>query len=197
MNKCYLFNFQGFLSDLRENKPEIVEDYEKNYGGLEGKDCQDLPFYKDYLSKFQVADELKEKLQVPEELRDDFDYFLLLLLVMGSFSSEYYFDYRDVTDLVRLKIMVKNGDQEIAKDLDGLWSFQIQRLFEIYVEEQMNLENLMAQSEQEKRAINKEREMRLKRFNIKQDALLEEIAYAPKRLELRNKFLELIGEPDC
>ncbi len=193
MNKCYLFSLQGFLCCLRESKPEIVEEYEKNYGSLEGKRCQDLPFYKDYLSKFQVADELKDKLQVPDEQRDDFDYFLLLLLVTGSFSSDYYFDYRDATDLVRLKILVKSGDQEIAKDMDGLWSFQIQRLFEIYVEEQMNLENLMAQSEQEKRVITKEREMRLKRFNIKQDALLEEIEFAPKRKELRNKFLELIN----
>jgi len=41
-----------------------------------------------------------------------------------------------------LTISVKNGDQIVVKKVIELRSFQIMRLYEIYIEEQMNLQVL-------------------------------------------------------
>jgi hypothetical protein len=50
-----------------------------------------------------------------------------------------------------------------VKKVSELRSFQIQRLYEIYVEEQLNLQILKHEDENEKNAIEQERIMRLKR----------------------------------
>jgi hypothetical protein len=61
-----------------------------------------------------------------------------------------------------LYIAVKSGDQSIVKKVSELWSFQIQRLYEIYIEEQLNLE-ILRQDSEEKTPIESERLMRQKR----------------------------------
>ena len=87
----YLFDFNGFIEELRNNedKQEIIEKYEKAFGSLEGKNYTDLPFYTDYVSKFNVNEDFMKRVEVPDELRYCFDYELLLRLVAASFSSEY------------------------------------------------------------------------------------------------------------
>ena len=169
MKNNQLFDFQQFVEELRqdESKREIVDKFEEHYGSIQGKDLPELPFYKDYLAKFEIDDELMQRIKVPDELIDEFDYLLLLILVAGSFSSNYSFEHCDDTDKERLKISVQSGNQSITKYLDDLWSFQIYRLFEIYVEEQMNLAILINDSEAEKDAISEEREMRLVAFEKK------------------------------
>jgi len=62
-----------------------------------------------------------------------------------------------------LYIAVKSGDQSVVKKVSELRSFQIQRLYEIYIEEQINLHILKQEDENEKNAIEQERMMRLKR----------------------------------
>ncbi|MEI8252342.1 MAG: hypothetical protein WCG25_00995 [bacterium] len=57
------------------------------------------------------------------------------------------------------------------KTVSELWSFQVLRLYEIYVEEQMNLHALKAEDENEKNAIDQERSMRINRWK----AVLETI----------------------
>ena len=110
----------------------------------------------------------------------------------GSFSSSFSFEHCDNTDKERLKISVQSGNQSITKYLDELWFFQIQLLFEIYVEEQMNLDILMKNSEAEKNAIYEERKLRLVAFKKKISDLYQERELAPKRQELFGKFHELI-----
>lgn len=194
MKNNQLFGFQQFVEGLREDeeKREIIDKFEGHYGSPLGKDISEMPFYKDYLAKFEIDDELMQRLKVPDELIDEFDYLLLLILVAGSFSSNYSFEHCDDTDKERLKISVQSGNQSITKYLDDLWSFQIYRLFEIYVEEQMNLAILINDSEAEKNAISKEREMRLVAFEKKVSNLNRERELAPRRLELFGKFHKLI-----
>ena len=171
----YLFNFQRFVEKLRENdeKHDIIETFEKNFGSLKDKDYTDLPFYKNYLAKFEIDVELKKKVELPEDLVDDFDYDLLLKLVVGSFYSDYQFILEDDTDSVELLISVKYGGQSVTKRLGELWSFQILRLFEIYMEEQLNLANLMEESEEDEECVCMERNMRSELFK-KELARLEE-----------------------
>jgi HD superfamily phosphohydrolase len=119
------------------------------------------------------------KYLTPDELKDDFDWDLLLQLVISSFSSDYELKAKDTDkknednndELRDLYIAVKSGDQSVVKTVSELWSFQILRLYEIYIEEQMNLHALMSEDEKEKTAIQAEREMRLKKWEAVLDTL--------------------------
>ena len=61
--------------------------------------------------------------------------YLLFRMVFASFSSTYEILYDKPTNSVDISISVKSGDQKITKSVAELWSFQIIRLFEIYMNE--------------------------------------------------------------
>lgn len=165
-----LFDFPAFIEELREkeDKKEIVEKYEKYFWKIQW-DIKDQIRYKDYLSKFSFQSYL-----TPEDLDDDFDWDILEKLVIGSFSSDYELKQNEKDGNRELYIAVKSWDQSIVKTVSELWSFQILRLYEIYIEEQMNLQILMNEEEDwdsEKEALISEREVRLKKWNAVLDTL--------------------------
>jgi hypothetical protein len=96
-------------------------------------------------------------------------------LVIGSFSSDYELKQDEKDGNWELYIAVKSWDQSIVKTVSELWSFQILRLYEIYIEEQMNLQILMNEEneewESEKEALISERQVRLKKWNAVLDTL--------------------------
>lgn len=162
-----LFDFPAFIEELRqkEDKKEIVEKYEKHFWKIQW-DIKDQIWYTDYLSQFPTQSYI-----TPEDLEDDFDWDILQKLVIGSFSSDYELKQDDKN--WELYIAVKSGDQSIVKTVSELWSFQILRLYEIYIEEQMNLQILMSEEEEEweKEALISERQVRLKKWNAVLDTL--------------------------
>ena len=162
-----LFDFPAFIEELKEkdDKKEIVEKYEKYFGKIQW-DIKDQIWYTDYLSKFSFQNYL-----TPEDLEDDFDWDMLQKLVIGSFSSDYELKEQEKDEWWELYIAVKSWDQSIVKTVSELWSFQIIRLYEIYVEEQMNLQILMNEEDDEKEALISEREVRLKKWNAVLDTL--------------------------
>ena len=166
-----LFDFPAFIEELREkeDKKEIVEKYEKYFWQIQW-DIKDQIWYTDYLSKFPTQSYL-----TPEDLDDDFDWDVLQKLVIGSFSSDYELKQDDKDGWWELYIAVKSWDQSIVKTVSELWSFQILRLYEIYIEEQMNLQILMNEEgedgEWEKEALISEREVRLKKWNAVIDTM--------------------------
>ena len=157
-----LFDFPAFIEELREkeDKKEIVEKYEKYFWPIKG-DIKDQIWYKDYLTQFPF-----QSFITPEDLEDDFDWDILEKLVVGSFSSDYELK-QDKEEWWELYIAVKSWDQSIVKTVSELWSFQILRLYEIYIEEQMNLQILMNEEDEEgeKEALISERQVRLKKWN--------------------------------
>ena len=165
-----LFDFPAFIEELREkeDKKEIVEKYEKYFGKIQW-DIKDQIWYTDYLSKFPTQSYL-----TPEDLEDDFDWDILQKLVIGSFSSDYELK-QDKGEWWELYIAVKSWDQSIVKTVSELWSFQILRLYEIYIEEQMNLQILMNEEsedgESEKEALLSERQVRLKKWDAVLDTM--------------------------
>jgi hypothetical protein len=181
-----LFDFQAFIEELREkeDKKQIVEKYEKLFGAIQG-DVKDQPRYTEYLSKFTF-----QKYLTPEELEDDFDWELLQRLVLGSFSSDYELKMDEKKKGFDLFIAVKSGDQSVVKTVSELWSFQILRLYEIYIEEQINLHVLMHEDEAEKSALTSEREMRIKKWN----AVLETLDRAEKAAEAHKEQEEKLGD---
>lgn len=72
----------------------------------------------------------------------------------------------DEVKLPEFVISVQSGDQSVVKKVSELWSFQILRLYEIYIEEQMNLAVLMAENEEEKQDIEAHRESRKQRWKL-------------------------------
>lgn len=165
VKKHYLFDFQDFIDELRsdEKKKKTIEDYEKHV--LKGKkikgDVRDQVWYKEYLSKFKPV----PKYKVPEELEDDFDWDLLFQLVAGSFSSKYDWSYEDSVPDLLIHVENDEGTRQITKTASELWSFQILRLFEIYCEEQINLENYFATDEEGKNEGIKERRKKISYFS--------------------------------
>lgn len=191
-----LFDFQKFVEELRkkEDKKEVVEKYEKLFGPISG-DVQDQSWYKEYLINFSTI-----PFRVPDELKNEFNWELLLKLVSASFSSECLFekptDTKEGKAVLRdLVISVKSGDQSVVKRVEELWSFQVIRLYEIYIEEQMNLQILMQEDEKEKAAIMWQREARLQRWKLVLDNLdkeeLEKQAAAEKEEKLTDLYSQL------
>lgn len=166
-----LFDFPAFIEELREkeDKKEIVEKYEKFFWKIQW-DVKNQVWYTDYLSQFNSQSYL-----TPEDLEDDFDWDMLQKLVVGSFSSDYELKQDGKDWGWELYIAVKSWDQSIVKTVSELWSFQILRLYEIYIEEQMNLQILMNEEneewESEKEALLSERQVRLKKWNAVLDTL--------------------------
>ena len=171
MKFIMLFDFPAFIEELREkeDKKEIVEKYEKFFWKIQW-DIKDQIWYTDYLSQFNFQSYL-----TPEDLDDDFDWDILQKLVIGSFSSDYELKQDEKDGNWELYIAVKSWDQSIVKTVSELWSFQILRLYEIYIEEQMNLQILMNEEneewESEKEALLSERQVRLKKWNAVLDTL--------------------------
>lgn len=192
-----LFNFQAFIAELREkaDKKEIVEKYEKWFGPLIG-DIKDQQRYKEYLINFSNQD-----FRLPEELKEEFDWKLLLQLVAGSFSSECLFEKEPVDEKNpdwkterELTISVKSGDQSVIKKVSELRSFQILRLYEIYIEEQMNLHILIKEEEKESEAILGQRHMRLERRKLMLESLDRDELKKAAAVEQESKMSDLMSQ---
>lgn len=189
-SKKMLFNFQAFVDEMREKseKKEIIEKYEALYGPVQW-DITDQLRYKEYLVQFPFVSFL-----TPDELGDDFDWDLLQKLVVGSFSSDYELKWEAEKGGNELYIAVKSGDQSVVKTVSELRSFQMLRLYEIYVEEQMNLQILRKEEEEEQGAIDAERMMRLKKWNAVIDTMGREEMAKEIRADQEQKLDDLLGK---
>lgn len=183
-----LFDFQAFVAELREkeDKKQIIEKYENLFGEIKWW-IKDQIWYTEYLSLFPELGYI-----TPEELKEDFDWELLQKLVVWSFSSDY--EIKDDKDKwwKELYIAVKSWDQSVVKTVSELWSFQVLRLYEIYVEEQMNLHSLKAEDENEKNAIDQERGMRINRRKAVLDTIDRESLSKDAKKEQESKLWDLM-----
>ena len=157
-----LFDFQAYLMEMRDKaeKKETVEKYEKFFWTVLW-DIKDQIWYKEYVSTFKPMTYL-----IPEELQEDFDWELLIQLVAASFSSDGMLDDNTEKWQPEFVIAVQSWDQHVVKKVSELRGFQILRLYEIYIEEQMNLQILIAEDEKEKEAIVSQRESRQNRWKL-------------------------------
>ncbi len=187
-----LFNFSAFIAELREkeDKKEIVEKYEKNFGPITG-DIKDQQWYREYLINFS-----HQEFRVPEELKEEFDWKLLLQLVAGSFSSECLFekDPANPDAWFDLTISVKSGDQSVVKKVSELRSFQVLRLYEIYIEEEMNLQILIKEEEKERDAILGQRSLRLERWKLMLSSLDRDELKKAAAVEQEAKMGDLMSQ---
>ncbi len=185
-----LFDFQAYLMEMREKaeKKETVEKYEKLFGPIEW-DIKDQIWYRDYVSQFKPMNYL-----VPEELTEDFDRDLLSQLVAGSFSSDGTFDGEEGKSQSDFVIAVQSWEQHVVKKVSELRGFQILRLYEIYVEEQMNLQILIAEDENEKEAILAQRESKFTRWKLITEQEENKKLMKEAEIEKADKLDDLYGQ---
>jgi hypothetical protein len=184
-----LFNYSEFKQDLLENpdKAEFIQDFIDSFG--DNEKIEDEIFYKEYLSLFEPVG-----YTIPEELKDDFDFPLLFRLIAASFSSQYELSFPDSEkSLPELVISVKSGDTATVKMISELWSFQILRLFEIYCEEMINLENCRNSDPIEMASVMQEREIRVTDYNKKIEGLEHILNYFEQSNILKEKMASLLG----
>ncbi len=185
-----LFNFAMSVQELRENpeKKEVVEKYEKFFGEITGE-VADQIWYKEYCAQFPSTNYL-----VPDELAKDFDWNLLMTLVGSSFSSDWLFEVVDGKELPEFVISVQSGDQVVVKKVSELRGFQVLRLYEIYCEEQMNLQILIAEDENEKNAILAQREARRNRWKLVVDSMEGDKMKKVAAVEQESKMNDLMNQ---
>lgn len=159
-----MFDFKDFVDNLRNNesKKDVIEKYEKYFEPL-WDSFKDTLIYKNYLSKFDLQ---YLDLLLPEYIDEDFDRELLVRLVISSFSSDYSLDFDKETNKMIFVINVSSWEKSIIKSIHELWAFQISRMFEIYIEEQLNLEILSYEEEKEKDVILTQRNNKLEKWNL-------------------------------
>ena len=187
-----MFDFKYFIDSLRENpeKKDIVEKYEKMVENLPDS-FEDTIIYKEYLSKFDVD---WVELKLPEFIDDDFNWDLLLRLVIGSFSSTYVLEYDADLQKYELVINVSSGDKHVAKKLSELWGFQIARMYEIYVEEQMNLEILAHEDDKEKEIVDAQRLSNLDKWKLVQERAVADKLKEQAEKEKEDKLNDLMSQ---
>jgi len=187
-----MFDFKLFIESLKENseKKDIVEKYEKIVEPLLD-DFKDTVIYKDYLSKYDTKD---IDLLLPEYIDEDFDWDLLLRLVIGSFSSTYVIEKDKETWKDELIINVSAGDKHVAKKLSELWGFQIARMYEIYIEEQMNLEILKNEDENEKDIVLAQRQANFDKWKLTLENLKVKKLKEQEEKEKQEKLDDLMNQ---
>lgn len=187
-----LFDFKRFLDELRDNpeKKEIIEKYEKYFGTVSGE-VADQTRYKEYVSTFPVLE-----YKVPEELHKDFDRSLLMKLVGASFSSDGLLALVEGEDEKNpdFVISVQSWEQIVVKKISELRWFQILRLYDIYIEEQMNLQILLHEEEKEKEAILTQREQKQQRRKLVLDNREKEKTQKIYNVEKGQKLDDLMSQ---
>jgi len=160
----FFFNLDDFAAELRasENpdKRDEINRYEELFGELRG-DIRETYFFKKHLAGFNTENlrEIGGDVLPPECLEGDEEGLnTLFALTVGSLSSDYEFVKAgsDVQLLIHVKARDKDGkEKKISKSLDELYMFQVHRLFEIYIEEQISL-SCLEKDEDEEEALTEE-----------------------------------------
>lgn len=145
MGKDYfLFNCKSVIANLKNKHDgdEEYEDYNKFIKGVDDNSAiEELPFFQDYLSLFDVEKAFEGYTFAAEEetMATKDDLFMLFRLIIASFSSTYEILYDKPSNSIDLSITVSLGEQNITRSIAELYSSQIERLYGNYIDEQINL----------------------------------------------------------
>jgi hypothetical protein len=187
MKQNYLFDYQEFIVQLYNNplKRKIIEDYLEHIGPI--PEClTELNCYKDYISKFDLPPVTLIK---PEDSEGLFDFDLLLRLAASSFSCNIKLDLSESDKVANLIIRAETEEQSVEKYLSELWGFQTLRLFEIWIEEQINLDVIFHSDSLEQEGIQIQRDLRLQEWKSR----LDEIQNIQLRDDHTNKIIEFLN----
>lgn len=198
MSDYQVFNMKDVLQTICERKKEEIEDIELGKEEnieeeLENKKkflsyisdipdnitVEELSLYRDYLSKFTLCSFFRDKplLTKSEVMLSKADGDFLLKLVCGSLSSTYNIAYNEEKEGIELVIHVDMDDGPCTGNIEELWQFQIDNLFEIYLHEQLSIE-FGIKNNLDKDFLEENRGIRLVVFEQKMRALEEKYRQA-------------------
>ncbi len=185
-----IFNFLAYIDELRNHadKKKVIEEYEELFGTIQG-DIKSQIRFTEYLTNFPFFE-----YAVPEAHKDEFNRDILQKLIVGSFSSDCILDKVEGQELRDLVVSVKSGEQSVVKKISELRQHQLQRLFEIYTEEEMNLQILMKKEEKEREAIIAQRQARIQRWKLILESLGKDEQAAQAKEEQESKLWDLYSQ---
>lgn len=162
-----LFDIQEFFAEMatHENleKRNVMAMYKTYFPEeLRKSDLREQVWYQEYTTNFKTI-----PYAVPFASQQDFDWDLLMQLAAGSFSSETQIISNPESSLPELYISVENGGHVVSKPVSSLFGYQIFRLFNIYCEENMNLQNHIYSDEGARKEIFAQRDYKIRQWNYR------------------------------
>lgn len=200
-----LFDFQSIIATLREKIRWVDDkDLEKNnkyYKPLLSTihfdtEFEDLPLYKAYLSKFDVEHELAGLTfaihPFLEKNSDDVPYLVLLTAASFAVNFDLVFDFDNNAVDFLINVSTKENGVVTPKTfkLKELTRGKIRRCFEIYLDEQLNMEAIRQRSDSDRRYVEEERDLRLIIFKKK----LKLLKYQQESVKTISSLDELLNE---
>lgn len=160
------FIWADFLSFLENHpdhqKKEIIKRYKDALGGTIPDSLEEQPWYVDYVGRFSLPGPYK----IPESLSDDFDWNLLVRLSAASFSTNAQLKWDELSSKLELILGVENAGIQVTKKVSELLAFQVQNLFNIFAEEQVNLYNYIQEDEKQAGEILHQRRLKLTQWEL-------------------------------
>lgn len=158
-----LFDYKIFIDSLRRDsdKKECIERYERYIEPIGKKSLRNEKWYIELVKRFEYVNNIL----YPSKYSTQFDWNLLIQLGASSLSSD--LGFKKVCNDFHLIFRVVSGDSVVIKSLDDLYEFQILRLYEIYIEEQINLCGLCYEQDRERRDIYSAKKVMLEDWNDK------------------------------
>jgi len=147
----------------------------KKYWGCDLSECKSIkkmPFYDEYLAKFENV-----QCDYVKPFYSLYGNDLLFRLIAGSYSSSWGFEFQEKTGDFRLFIRVSAGNKAVTKYLDDLCSFQIKKMYRIYLEEQINMALLMYDDHYDANRIHDSRKKIIDRFYEQTDECFRKKLY--------------------
>ena len=170
-----LFKFQQFVNNLRlpykQGKP--MDTVKKLLDSVTDEmHIEDLAFYKEYLSKFDIGKAIEgyELVTNPESKATKDDYLMLLKLICASFSTaDFVVSFDEENHTVEFTIKVGNEDRGFVKKLQEFKYLHILMLLERYLAEQFRMEALRIDSDVDKEAVELKRGIAVTCFETKME----------------------------
>lgn len=179
----YLFDYKELINLLRENETysDLIKGYDEYCGSDDFSDVSESPFYRGYLSGFDI----NLKYFAQNFFEDSFNWDLLFRLIFGSFSCSFRLDFsnnwkNNTDEELEAEVIINvYGGAEPEKCLSDLDGHQILTMFQILIAEQIALYVVMQKDNldlSEKDDIEAQRKIHLKQYKIKEN-ILKERAY--------------------
>lgn len=184
-----MWDYKEFKDFLKYNDQEIKRLTYTNYIEIYGDNptIESESFYIEYLSKFKPVEYC-----IDESLANEFNFELLLRLTAGSFSSVYELQLPKNETIPELMITVGSCGQKVTRTITSLMPTQLKRMFDIYVEENMNLSILLNEDEGERVAIEGERLMRINQYQDRINEIKAFTGFRKAEQKISNRVNELL-----
>ena len=170
-----LFKFQQFVNNLRlpykQGKP--MDTVKKLLDSATVViNIEDLAFYKEYLSKFDIGKAIEgyELVTNPESKATKDDYLMLLRLICASFSTaDFVVSFDEENHTVEFTIKVGTEERGFVKKLQEFQYLHILMLLERYLAEQFRMEALRMDSKVDRDEIDLKRDVVVTYFETKME----------------------------